>query len=74
MSNAPKLYAFTVREREKGKKAIWTRIGTVWGHDKGGGYTLEIEALPINFDGRLVLLPPKDKAADASETFEGEVG
>ena len=71
MSNAPKYYAFTVRERGQGKKSVWTRIGTVWGHDKGGGFNLELEALPLNFDGRLVLRPPKDQAPQA-DTFEGE--
>ncbi len=73
MSNTPKFHAFSVRERDKGKKAIWPRVGTVWAHDKGGGFNLELEALPVNFDGRLVLLPPKDKSAP-SDTFEGDVG
>ncbi len=72
MSNAPKYHAFTVRERDKGKKAVWTRIGAVWAHEKGGGFNLELEALPFNFDGRLVLLPPKSDS-QPGDTFEGEV-
>ncbi|EJW10839.1 hypothetical protein A33M_4000 [Rhodovulum sp. PH10] len=59
MSNAPAYFAFAVRERDKGKKAVWTRIGTVWSLKERDGFSLEIEALPVNFDGRLVLMPPK---------------
>ena len=66
-SNTPAFHAFTVRERENGKKAIWTRIGAAWAHKDGEGVTLELEALPLNFDGRLVLLPPKSGASDAQE-------
>ncbi len=65
-NNTPAFHAFTVRERENGKKAIWTRIGAAWAHKEGDGVTLELEALPLNFDGRLVLLPPKS-ASDAQE-------
>ena len=66
MSNKqkPAFHAFSVRERENGKKAVWTRVGAVWAHKEreGGkeGFNLELEAIPVNFDGRLVLMPPKD--------------
>ena len=72
MSNAPKYYAYTIRDRGEGKKAIWTRIGTVWSHGKSGGFNLELEALPFNFDGKLILMPPKS-ANGSADTFEGEV-
>lgn len=73
MSNAPKYHAFTVRERGKGKKSIWTRIGVVWAQDKGGGLNIEIEALPLNFDGKIILMPPKARASeDTAETFEAD--
>jgi hypothetical protein len=72
MSNTPQYYAFSVRNRGD-KKAIWTRIGVVWTQNKGQGLNLEIEALPLNFDGKIVLMPPKAKN-DASDTFEDEVG
>ena len=70
MSNTPKYYAYSVRNRGKDKRAIWTRIGAVWGQDKGQGLNIEIEALPLNFDGKIILMPPKAATAD---TFEGEV-
>lgn len=40
----------------KGRNALWTRIGAAWLHNNGGGYTIDLAALPP--DGRLVLLPP----------------
>ena len=64
MSKKPTLIAHTVRERE-GQKPVWTRIGAAWSHDKGNGLTLQLEALPLNFDGRIVLTEPKTDDAEA---------
>lgn len=58
----PGLVVFAVRERDKGRKALWTRIGAAWAHKEGEGFNIELEALPLNFDGRLVLMPPKEEA------------
>ncbi|MFZ1110282.1 MAG: hypothetical protein WAN43_18275 [Rhodomicrobium sp.] len=71
MSNSPSYFVYTVKERGKGKKGIWTRLGAAWEQQKGGGLNIELEAIPLNFDGKLVLMPPK--AAEA-ESFESEVG
>ena len=46
MSNTSPLNAYAVKDRGKGKKAIWTRIGRAWPHKKGSGFNLELEALP----------------------------
>ena len=73
MSNTPKYYAYTVRNRGKDKRAVWTRIGAVWSQEKGQGLNIELETLPLNFDGKIVLMPPKEKSASV-DTFEGEVG
>jgi hypothetical protein len=65
MSNEkPTLIAYSVREREA-KKAIWTRIGAAWPHGKGTGLTIQLEALPLNFDGRIVLREPAEDDAEA---------
>ena len=61
MSNQPKYHAFSVRDRGKDKKAVWTRIGAVWAQEKGQGLNIEIETLPLDFDGKIVLMPPKEK-------------
>ena len=73
MSNKPTLYAYAVKDRGRKSKAIWSRIGAAWPHEKGKGLTIELEAFPIN--GRLVLTEPKadDKGEETpgSDTFEG---
>ncbi len=65
MSSIPVLVAYTIKDRGKDKKAVWTRIGAAWPHNSGSGLSIQLEALPI--DGRIVLIEPR---ADA-ETFEG---
>jgi hypothetical protein len=65
MSNKkPTLIAYSVRERE-GQKAIWTTIGAAWPHGKGIGLSIQLEALPLNFDGRIVLREPAEDDAEA---------
>ena len=71
MSSPSPLNAYAVKERGKGKKSYWTRIGRAWPHKSGTGFNLELEALPI--DGKIVLMPPKETQVPA-ETFEAEVG
>ena len=72
MSNKPTLYAYAVKDRGRKQKAIWTRIGAAWAHEKGRGFSIELEALPV--DGRLVLTEPrsddKDESSPVSDTFE----
>jgi len=41
----------------EGKDAFWTRIGSVWPHSHSEGFSIELNALPVN--GRIVLMPPK---------------
>lgn len=53
----PQLMAYTVTENE-GKDDFWTRIGVAWPNAKGG-FNIELNATPLN--GKLVLLPPKEK-------------
>jgi hypothetical protein len=50
----PSHECFVVEEREEGKKAYWTRIGSAWPHKDGKGFNLQLSALPANGD-RLVL-------------------
>ena len=55
--NKPTHIAYTVRETKTGK--FWTRIGAVFAHGKGGGFTVEVSAFPL--DGKIVCLLPKQK-------------
>jgi hypothetical protein len=63
VTNGPKFYAYTVKDRA-GKKPVWTKIGSAWGHEKGGGFNIELQALPM--DGRIVLMPPKDEPSGST--------
>lgn len=58
----PDYIAYTVTG--EGDKAFWTRIGSVWSHNSGEGLSVDLAALPVN--GRIVLMPPKAEAEDAS--------
>ena len=62
-TNKPSLLAYTVKNGGKNQKAIWTRIGAAWPHNSGPGFSIELEALPV--DGRLVLMPPKADEPEA---------
>jgi hypothetical protein len=66
------LIAYTVRDRGKNQKSIWTRIGAAWPHDKGAGLNIQLEALPL--DGRLVLLEPKPDDAHPAAAETGMAG
>lgn len=55
--------------RGTGKTARWSKpLGAVWPHKDGKGFNIELDALPITFDGKLVLRerPPK-KDDDAQD-------
>ena len=58
MANDPVLIAYVVKDRP-GQKSRWLRIGVAFPHDKGSGLTVVLNALPLNFDGRIVLDEPK---------------
>lgn len=51
-SKAPSHVAYQVRDRD-GKKAIWTRIGSAWAHGDGQGFSVQLDAVPL--DGRISL-------------------
>lgn len=72
MTTKPTLIAYTVKNRGKKQKAIWTRVGAAWPHASGKGLSIELEALPV--DGRLVLIEPKADEAQASASVEGSEG
>ena len=66
----PYLNVFTVREYESGsgqKAKSWTKVGVAFPHRESPGFSLELNALPL--DGRLVALVPSEdegRAAPAS--------
>ena len=54
MSN-PILIAFTLLKVSKNEYARRTRIGVAWPHHEGEGFTVELDAMPL--DGRFILVP-----------------
>ena len=64
--NKPTLIAYSVKDgRGSEPKAIWTRIGAAWAHESGPGYSIRLDALPV--DGRIVLVGPAEpKSGDQS--------
>ena len=67
-TNTPDFIVYGVTQTDKGKKDILTRIGAAWKHQKGDGINLQIRALPLNFEGKIVLFPPKaDEVAEAQD-------
>ena len=57
-AKAPTHITYTVRDRE-GKKGFWTRIGSVWPHADGAGFTVQLDAIPL--DGRITLRVASEK-------------
>jgi hypothetical protein len=55
---APSHVAYQVRDRE-GAKSFWTRIGAAWAHADGKGFTVQLEAVPL--DGRISLRVVSEK-------------
>ena len=55
---SPSYIAYQVRDRE-GQKGFWTRIGAAFAHADGKGFTIQVDAVPL--DGRTSLRVPTDK-------------
>lgn len=63
--NKPALFVYSIRERDKGRSDIFTRIGAAWPYEteKGKkGFSIQLDALPLG--GRLILSEPKDDEAE----------
>ena len=54
---AHKLY-FVV-EGQRGKKSRWIPVGAMFAHEDGEGFNVQLDAVPVGFDGRLVARQPK---------------
>jgi hypothetical protein len=64
-SNAPTLVAYQVRDGEN-EKSFWTRIGSAWSHKDGKGFTVQLDAIPL--DGRITLRRPEEKPANQAQS------
>jgi hypothetical protein len=56
--------AFNVRaktgRKDDNDKDIFMTVGAAWPFQNGTGFNVKINALPVNFDGQLMLVEPKD--------------
>jgi hypothetical protein len=61
-TNRPHFRLYTVSG--DGKNARWTDIGVAWKSRDGAGFTLSLNALPL--DGRIVMREAKSKEEEAA--------
>ena len=63
MENKPTYFAYAVTEREgsteEENREFWTKIGAAWRHKDGKGFTVSLEAMPLN--ARLLLRQPEQR-------------
>ena len=63
MANTPSHKIFVVKEaKQEGSKDRWVKVGAMWPNKKG--FTIELELVPTNFDGRLVALEQKEEPSE----------
>ena len=55
---APSHYAYVVRDRE-GQKGFFTKIGAAWANNDGRGFSIQLDAVPL--DGRITLRLASEK-------------
>lgn len=68
--NKARFVAWTVTgQRHKNDKGFWTRIGAMFPHEDGEGFTVVLDALPL--DGRIVLRAPKAEEDSSENQGEG---
>jgi hypothetical protein len=68
-THQPTYRAFTVIKRD-GQDDFWLPIGAAFAHEKGDGFNVILQALPIpSGDGqcKIVLRPPKDDKDEGDE-------
>ena len=62
-SSKPVFLAYAVQKGEESKDASWCKIGAVFAHRDGKGYTVQLQALPVS--ASIVLREPKEEKAPA---------
>ncbi len=58
-SKRPSHYVYTVRNGGEGNTDYWTKIGVAFSHNDQKGFSVILEALPV--DGRLTIRKPEPK-------------
>jgi hypothetical protein len=65
---APSHFAYVVEEYKSGKeiKSYWTKVGSVWKHDDGEGFTLRIRP-GLAVSGPITVRPPLPEEAEGAQ-------
>jgi hypothetical protein len=76
-NNKPNFYVYGEADRGRRPPQL-IRIGAAWAHKEGSGVAIQVDSLPLNFNGRIVLFEPKadgrgEGPSDAG-SFEGTSG
>jgi hypothetical protein len=57
--------SYTVRaktgRKDDSDRDIFVTVGAAWPFGSGEGFNVRINMLPVNFDGTLMLVPPKEE-------------
>lgn len=59
-TNKPTHFVYTVRDGGENNKDYWTKIGIAYAHKDGKGFSLSLDALPL--DGKLTIREQKTKS------------
>ena len=69
MENKPTYFAYAVTEQKdttgEYKGDFWTKIGVAWPHKDGKGFTISLEAMPV--DPRILLREPEERGEKKPE-------
>ena len=57
----PSHHVYTVREGRENGSDFWTKIGVAFAHNDGKGFSVILEAIPV--DGRLTIRTAEPKSA-----------
>ena len=63
-------YDLLVAREDKDSKTWWTKIGVAWENQKGDGYQLFFEALPIpnkNGECKVIMKQPSERPSEREE-------
>ncbi len=63
-SNKPSHYVYTVRAGTQSGNDYWTKVGVAFAHNDGKGFSVMLEALPL--DGKLTIRTAEPKSKGKS--------
>lgn len=62
--NKPTHHAYIVKDTGTKGKDIWTKIGVAFSHNDGKGFSLLLDAVPV--DGKITLRVPEPKTVQST--------